>query len=124
MTDPRIIRIADEVRRLADQHPNHRYTPNPECAYHPDPENPNGCLIGWAARNVGYSLDHPVYQDYGVKEALALQFGLGRVWPGSSIDRELRWIHAVQYQQDWGWTWGDAVDYADNLAVLPTLADA
>lgn len=96
--------LANKVREFAAKYPDKIYKQNSQkggalCNYFPDKKNPYGCIIGFAARMTGQSLDEVV--------------------PGSISNyvpdgNDVYWLVRVQKYQDDGETWSDAVRLADG----------
>lgn len=109
--------IERNVRRLARENPDYIYTSpeNGQCDYFPTPNNPQGCLIGAAARMAGASLDDGDFTAVEASCALILRLDL------TDDDRyanhaTLTWLDRVQGWQDEGASWSEAVAYADQEA--------
>ena len=108
--------IVQAVREIAAEQPDFKYTDGDEvgsCAYGA-PANrvgndlTQGCIIGRAFDRAGFEY-HEIIE-------LEIIECLGYMGLDSSTNPsdEARWLYRVQFQQDTGETWGDAVAYADR----------
>lgn len=108
--------IQSEVRRIANDHPDVRYidvAETGECNYYPNSSNPHGCIIGYACRNLGFSLDDKSYGGLGVRAAFLQKFyEREHVGVGEESREILERLAAVQGDQDHGLTWREAVEAA------------
>ena len=124
MTPPTISQVEQKIREFAALAPDFVYTPDETatrpsqyCKYEPDENNPCGCIVGAAARELGVILDHST-----ASAGIALRrAGVDDASSGIS------WVRTVQMRQDQGATWADAVRYADRqfnrrIAVAPIPA--
>ena len=106
-----------KVREIVQANPDFVYTVNESdegsCAYFPTEGNPNGCIIGYASRECGHSLDGDAYTNVIASTALHRLWGLKEsdLWS----DPKLRWLHSVQRNQDMDSSWSEAVASANEL---------
>lgn len=105
--------VEAEVRRLAAEHPTRVYDrglgrSEAGCSYNPDERNPDGCIIGAALRACGV--------DTSSLRGTIDQIGFG-IFGGTTALSDMslnRWFDGVQFAQDIGATWGDAVRVTDD----------
>lgn len=109
-TTERLERIAKTIRAKASESPDFRYSSLADgvCHYSPDEDNPEGCIIGAAMRDEGYSLDGSRYEGNSAWQAVIKRLRLDKGY--QSID----WMTTVQERQDSGDTWAEAVEWADE----------
>lgn len=127
--DAWIDELVSNVRRVALDHPDRVYSRDDEsvgCTYVPDHANPDGCIIGAAARLTDHDFDHldDLRPDIGVTEAVEIiaaeEFGYqpdddtNLRFDGDTSLRVAWWLSDVQEQQDQGMTWLYAVTHADD----------
>lgn len=113
--------MVDEVHKIADEHPDFVYTDdNGVCEYHPTQDNPHGCIIGYAARRLGRSLDDAAYS--GLNAWDALEHLLETHWDleDPHVVGPLGWLGYVQNAQDNGEAWLQCVLDADDAVMAPT----
>ena len=111
--------VANEVRNLANQHPDFVYTP-PEpgsCKYVHGTKA--GCGVGQALANLGVDLGD--LREFEGEHALAVMHGLGIDVAGlqgdSSTDEDAKFILTFQRNQDQSRTWGQSVRNAEKSGV-------
>lgn len=112
--------VANEVRNLANQHPDFVYsppTPGESCRYVHGTQA--GCGVGQALANLGVDLvDLSAFEG---EHALAVMHNLGIDVPGiqgdSSTDEDARFILRFQRNQDQSRTWGQSVRNAEKSGV-------
>lgn len=104
------------VRALARTYPYRIYdnkSGDSGCCYTPDPHNPLGCIIGAAVAPLGVYL--PEWDTVG---------GIIQSCD-SRIEGDPQWLSNVQFRQDQGDSWSEAVAYGDavraRLAPEPDL---
>lgn len=101
--------LVSKVKELAEQHPKVMYHrglntgPGSQCYYYPDAANPHGCLIGFAAREIGRSLDRS--EQAGILDYVIFN---------DVVTPEAEWLNAVQNHQDNGNPWMECIQYADD----------
>lgn len=104
-------KIIDAVRAKAAELPDYIYqkTSNGSCKYihHGAPS----CIIGHALWNVGLINAHC---DFDKLDLSSFGYVIREHWDLS--DREIKWLEDVQYKQDRGTSWGNAVVSADAEA--------
>lgn len=117
--------LISEARKLAEEYPDVVYTNLVDnrtmCSYvHGGPDD-KGCIIGQAAKRCNQEL----YELFGTLEA-GKSFGIGifSVLNNDKIDKnysllkifstEIWWLVGVQSKQDEGYTWSNAVKWADK----------
>jgi hypothetical protein len=88
-----------------------------ECNYYPDEENPHGCIVGFAMRNLGFPIDDPSYGLILAPAAIASVLGVD---PDEADDAVITgplmdWVLSVQENQDLGLSWSESVEGADDL---------
>lgn len=107
--------LISEIRKLASEHPDNVYekTDGLLCSYSRGTctDGSRGCIFGQAFKRLG--IDIPRKFDDRTIHGLLDGHNLG------STD-ELNWCNAVQLKQDTGWTWSNAVSYADRNYSLKT----
>lgn len=113
--------IVTEVRRIAAEYPDFVYTETKmpvgsiwvtRCFYSPNESNPNGCIIGFAMRNLGMSVDEfdTNHDSISAETVIPLRLGLS----DSAEFEALEWLNTVQRRQDHGKSWSEAVVSADG----------
>ena len=112
--------VIEEVRRLAAEDPNKIYQRSsqlhgrdvPQCFYRPTPEEPDGCIMGQAFRNLGFlGIDLPIYDGMGVDSFFDVNIM-------TEDNHPVAWLVHVQNEQDMGQTWEKAVATADHEVEL------
>lgn len=109
--------LVADVRAFAKLAPDFRYTPivgagyggtwSSRCSYAPDEHNPLGCIVGAALREQGVVPGQP-------REIRTLFNEPTHVHQY----RIVQWLAEVQWEQDHGSTWRDAVAAANKFVPL------
>lgn len=113
--------VIEEVRRLAEEQPDFVYTDqevaNEECSYFGCAiGNTTGqaCIVGQSLANLNVDMsDLKRKEDNGYGMSIAEVLGW-RVVDIPYTEREAKWLGDVQYHQDRGETWAQAVALADK----------
>lgn len=124
MTDEELtLALAKEVVRIGEENADFVYKQTiGVCHYYPNEGNPNGCIMGYAARNIGHPLDHAAGNILDVLHAYVFEDGkFMRSEADPDTERLLHEIEDVQFAQDRGKFWGEAViPLAEALAEIGT----
>jgi len=104
-----------EVRKIAEEFPDVVYADvrTLGCWYRPDKVNVHGCIIGFALRRLGASIDEPIDARKTAKSINA-EWGRRSDVLGDSEPSELEWLQLAQTHQDNGGTWLACVTAADE----------
>lgn len=106
--------LVKKVIEIAQKNPNVVYDKTAErsgqCHYMPSDANPEGCIMGFAFREIGVDLN-PDWEGLSIHGILSSRIG------HESIDDYLRvryieFLDAVQMNQDKGNSWGKSVEMA------------
>ena len=98
--------LIEEIRKIATELPDYVYHSG-GCPYRPkdSPGREYGCIVGYAARRIGESLDH-----WGSESVCSL-VNHGYI---AATDEQALWLTRVQVRQDDRVPWGDCVRFADD----------
>lgn len=123
----RLDALHDAVLALAAENPERvyrrRHGAGPSCSYHPDPLNPDGCIIGAALRRIEHPV--PARVEGSCSVVIAEHLLDDRVNDFVLIDEmtlRLSWFARVQLHQDEGRTWSDAVEIASTAVGWPDIS--
>ena len=107
--------IRGEVTQIAQEFPDYIYQYTEDgCVYRPTSGNPNGCIVGFAMRRLGYEGSDEMI---GGANASLPRFFKGELTTetyNECVVDDLKWIQNVQIDQDVGAPWSEAITRADD----------
>jgi hypothetical protein len=106
--------VLDEVVRIGATMPDVVYDKSAMegCLYNPTAENPHGCIIGFALRNLGIEVGEQWEGEGAADVITGILYGSEAVridLDGELADPVLLRLNRIQTRQDGGASWGTAV---------------